>query len=133
MKNPFKKETIYQEVCLLEKTNRVDHFKLPTDTLHMESVDTAEAWGIDSKQQCKDRETGKYIQYISSTSCDPVKIYKGSGIENVDPDLVQSQTEDQSLAFTELNKEKTGSVLWLGICLALLTLTTCIVILAVAV
>lgn len=118
-----------QDVCLLSETNSVGDERLEAGTTHAESPDTAEAWGLDSNQQCRDEKTGRYIQFISSLSCDPVKIYRSLPVVMANVSLISSQTEDQEMVFTDQGKSKDGRILWVGVCLAMLTLTVCIVVL----
>lgn len=118
-----------QDVCLLSETNSVSDERLDAGTIHAESPDTAEAWGLDSKQQCKDEKTGRYIQFISSLSCDPIPIYRESATSAIksNPSLIASQTEDQEMTYIDYGKKKDSRLLWVGICLAMLTLTVCII------
>lgn len=133
MKNPFKSDTEIQQVCIKQKTNRWDDEKLPVMGLYVDSEESAESWGIDPKQQCRDRKTGKYLQFVARSSCIPVKIYRGIDSQDIDIGIVQSETERQAQALIEVQKSKSGSLLWLGICLAMLTLTVCIIVLVVMV
>jgi len=121
-----------QAVCLLSETNSVQDNWLDADILHAESLATTEAWGLDSRQQCKDEKTGQYIQFISSVSCNPVKIYRNGGkVEARDTNtaLLSSQTEDREMVFIQQGKGHDGRLLWIGICMAMLTLTVCVVVL----
>jgi len=118
-----------QDVCLMSETNSVSDERLIVGTTHAESPDTAEAWGLDSKQQCRDGKTGRYIQFISSLNCDPVPIYKNVDTKSIKTDtaLISSQTEDKELVFVETNGSKNSTLTWVGICMALLTLTLCVI------
>lgn len=116
----------HQEVCLLTTANCVEDGKLERDILHAESPKTMEAWGLDGNQQARDEETGRYVQFISSLSCDPLQIYKGSPVNKSNTSTIASQTEDQEMVYAEEGKRKDGRLLWLGICLAFMTLTVCI-------
>lgn len=120
---------VKQDVCLISETNSMNDRHLVAGNIHAESRETAEAWGLDSKQQCKDEKTGRYIQFVSSFSCHPVKIYEGVEINKADVALIASQTEDQELVYVEERGHQDSRVLWVGICLAMICLTTCIVIL----
>lgn len=116
-----------QDVCLLSETNSVSDERLGAGTTHAESSETAEAWGLDSNQQCIDEETGEYIQFISSLSYQPVQIYRNTTVRNTDASVISAQTEDQEMTFTQRGgRGKDSRLLWVGICLALLTLTLCI-------
>ena len=99
--------------------------RLDVCSIHTESPGSAEAWGLDSDQQCMDRKTGRYLQFISSLSCDPITLYKAADSTTIktDTSLLASQTEDQEMVYIEDGKSKTSGLLWVGICLALLTLT----------
>lgn len=118
-----------QDVCLLSETNRMIDEKLDAGTIHAESPDTAEAWGLDAKQQCKDEKTGRYIQFISSLSCDPIVIYKNPDTAPVkaNTSLISSQTEDQEMTYIDYGKKKDGRLIWVGVCLAMFALTLCII------
>ena len=119
-----------QDVCLLSETNSVSDERLEAGTIHAEFPDTAEAWGLDSGHQCKDERTGHYVQFISSLSCDPVRIYRGSEPIKTDTSLIAALTEDQEMTFTDRGRGKDGRLLWVGICLAMLTLTVSIAVLS---
>ena len=125
----FGKKQKRQDICLLAETNSVSDERLDAGTLHAESPDTAEAWVLDSKQQCKDKKTGRYIQFVSSMNCKPIKIYRNLTQKDIDTSLISSQTEDQELTWVDYGRNKDGRLLWIGICLAMLTLTICIVVL----
>ncbi len=120
----FGKEKAKQLVCILAETNSVKDAELDASTLHAEYYDTAEAWGLDGCQQCKDATSGRYIQFISNANCDPIRIYQNHGgeVRNVDGALVSSQTEDQEMTFTSQGKNKNGLVIWVGVCVAMITL-----------
>lgn len=118
-----------QDVCLLSETNSVSDERLEAGTIHAESPDTAEGWGLDSNQQCIDEKTGDYIQFISSLSYRPIQIYRNSKAREMDASVVASQTEDQEMTFTDRGRGKDSRLTWVGICLALLTLTVCIAVL----
>ncbi len=105
-----------QDICLLPETNSVKDSTLDADVLHAESPKTCEAWGMDARQQCIDECTGRYIQFLTPLSCDPVRIYRGSdhNVRMTDTGLVASQTEDQELTFLEEGKGHGVSMeLWL--------------------
>lgn len=127
----LKKNKNKQAVCLLSETNSVQDGWIDADILHAESPETTEAWGLDSNQQCQDEKTGRYIQFISSVSCNPVTIYRngGSGARDTNTGLISSQTEDKEMVFIAENKRTDGRLLWIGICLAMLTLLVCVVVL----
>ncbi len=128
----FGKQKIKQDVCILPETNSVKDDQLEAGTLHADNIDTAEAWGLDSGQQCKDEKTGRYIQFISSISCTPIQIYFDHGfsrVRKIKTADISSQTEDQEMTFTDRGRSKDGRLLWLGISLAMLTLMVCIVVL----
>lgn len=116
---------------MLSETNSVGDERLESGTTHAESPDTAEAWGLDSNQQCQDEKTGKYIQFISSLSCDPVRIYKNTPVILANVSLISSQTEDQEMVYTDEGRNKDGRLLWIGVSVAMLTLTICIVFLLI--
>lgn len=116
-----------QDVCLLTTTNRVEDTKLESDILHAESPSTLEAWGLDGNQQAIDEKTGRYIQFISSLSCDPLQIYQNSPVHKSNTPAIASQTEDQEMVYIEEGKRKDSRLLWIGICLAMLTLTVCVI------
>ncbi len=104
-------------ICLLSETNMVKDSSLEAYTLHAENSDTAEAWGLDSNQQCKDEKTRQYLQFISSLCCTPIKIYRDpnhNGVNRIKPSLVASQTEDQELTFIDQGSNKDGKFIWLA-------------------
>ncbi len=122
-----------QDICLLAETNSVSDERLSAGTIHAESPDTAEAWGLDSRLQCRDEKTGRYIQFVSSLNCDPIPIYKNPDTPAVktNTSLIASQTEDQEMVFVDTTSNRSSTMLWIGICTALLTLTVCVISLVV--
>lgn len=127
----FRKKKTRQDVCLITETNRVMDVHLDAGTKHAESEETAEAWGLDSRQQCKDEKTRRYVQFACSLSCDPIAIYRATErvLLKSDASLIASQTEDQEMTFIDYGSRKDGRLLWVGITLAALTLTICLAIL----
>lgn len=125
-------------VCNLPETNSVEEFKLDAYTRHAEAPEIVSAWGIDSTQQCIDEKTGRYIQFISDRSCRPLIIYQGdrekppvgltSQIVGNSVANVASQTEDEEMVYINDSKKKDSRLLWIGICLALLTLILLLVV-----
>ncbi|MBA7613515.1 hypothetical protein ES703_20766 [subsurface metagenome] len=122
-----------QDVCILAETNTVSDERLRAGTIHAENPGTAEAWGLDSRLQCQDEKTGRYVQFISSLNCDPIPIYKNPSTPPVktNTSLIASQTEDQEMVYVDTATNKNSTLLWIGICTALLTLTVCIIALVV--
>lgn len=117
-----------QDVCLIAETNKVSDDKLAVGSIHLECEDTAEAWGLDSRQQCKDEHSNRYIQFIGSLSCDPIKIYRNTNhTVETNTSLTASQTEDKEMVYTEREGSKHTLILWLGVCLSLLILTIAII------
>ena len=120
-----------QNACLLDETNSVDDIKLDGAIAHAESYDTQSAWGLDSEQQAMDEETGKFFQFISLRSYIPLKIFRSNGHSEVqivgdNVSTIAAQTEDQEMFSVDEKKEKDSRLLWVGICLAMLTLTVCV-------
>jgi len=120
---------VKQDICLLPGTNRVIEDRLEAGNTHVFNDDTAEAWGLDASQQCIDERTNRYIQFVSSLNCDPVPIYRSQDTPPIKSNvsLISSQTEDQEMVYLDKRASKSSMGLWLGICLALLTLTVCII------
>lgn len=120
---------IKQDICLLTETNKVkDESISDVGILHIESPETAEAWLLNQKQMCKDENTGQYVQFVSSQNCVPIKIYRnGSNEKTTDMSLISSQTDDAEMVFIDTKSSKNSQLLWIGICLALLTLTVLVV------
>lgn len=121
-------------VCLLAGTNSAKDDVIDAGTLHAQNYDTAEAWTLNANQQCKDEKSGEYIQFIGSSHCDPIRIYRNHGSQDEDDtnlSALSSDTEDKEMAFLDRGKEKDSRLLWIGICAAMLTLTVCIIALIV--
>ena len=119
----------HQDVCILSPANQARDASLIAGTIHISNFDTVEAWGLDAKQQCIDEKSGRYVQFISSLSCDPIQIYETNPSEPADLCLLSSQTEDQEMTYTDYGKQKDSRLLWIGISLGMLTLTVCLVVL----
>lgn len=133
IKRILNRNTEEQDVCFLTETNRVEDDSYLVSALYAENFDAAEAWGLDSKQQCKDEKTGHYIQFISSLSCDPLTIYGNSGhseARKANVSLVSAQTEDKEMTFTDRGRGHDARLIWVGVCLALLTLTILVMVLS---
>ena len=111
------------DVCLISETGNVIDVRLEAGINHVESPDTAEAWGLDSSHQAKDPQTGRYIQFVSSLSCDPLQIYKDKSVLQADMGAIASQTEDQELNYIDNGNNKSSQLLWVGISCAILALT----------
>ncbi len=117
------------DICLNSETGDAVDVRLNAGINHVETNDTAEAWGLDSSHQCKDSKTGRYIQFVSSLSCDPLPIYSGRPVLTTDMADIASQTEDQELNYVESGNGKSSQLLWVGICCAILSLTLLIAVL----
>jgi len=122
------KKKITQDFCLISETNRVTDQCMDTGTVHAECEDSCEAWGLDAGQQCIDEQTGRYVQFISSLSCNPIKIYQERNhYKEASIALISSQTEDKEMTYTSRNTNKNSMLLWVGICVALLSLTVLVI------
>ena len=119
-----KKNKIKQTICNLTENNTAYDDKLEAFEAHCENPKECVAWELDSLQQCIDQKTGHFIQFIGELSFRPIKIYH-SLVRSKDTNItaISSQTEDAEMTFLEAGKKKEGMVLWLGISLALVTLT----------
>ena len=128
-----KRHSRRQDVCILTESNSVDDAKLDSGVVHAEDPDSAVAWLLDSQQQFKDEYNGRWHQVISDLSFKPIVIFdsiadkRGTVDKNIT--TISKQTEDEEMVFLDRRKSKDGRLLWLGICLAMLTLTVCIVVL----
>ena len=122
------------DITLLTGNNKVEDIKLEAYVTHIESEKTAEAWGMYSRQQCKDESNGRYYQFVSPMSYKPLKIYRGgngskssdksqeeSVVDNVA--AISSQTEDEEMVFLGNRQSKDSRLLWIGIALAVVALT----------
>lgn len=122
------KKRINQDFCLISETNRITDERLEAGTVHAECEETAEAWGLDSGQQCIDEETGRYVQFVSSLSCNPIRIYQERNhYKEASVSLISSQTEDKEMTFTAREQGNRSKLLWIGICTALLSITVLVI------
>jgi hypothetical protein len=106
---------------LLNEINEVHEHKLNAFKSHVESILTVEAWGLNSRQQCIDEETGKYLQFIDPKSYKPIQIYQATdGDDDVESNVeaISSETEDEEMTLLDRNDHKDGRMLWIGIALA---------------
>lgn len=112
----------------MAETNSVKDDRLEAGTLHAESPETLEAWGLYADQQCKDEFTDEYVQFISSTHCKPLKVYENfPNLGDVDTEIISARDVDEELIYIDQGRKSGGMMLWVGICLALATLTVCII------
>ena len=128
--NLFKGKSV-QDVCLLTETNSVEDRALESLILHAESPGTAEAWGLDSEQQCRDDKTGRYIQFISSVSCEPVTIYRGADGEkkarDTNTSTISAETEDKEMVYTGQPKGNNGLAIWMAACVTMIVFVVLLV------
>lgn len=117
-----------QDICLISETNTIIEDRLEAGTQQCQSVETAEAWELDSKQQCKDEQTGRYIQFIGTSHCTPIRIYQEiPEKQDTTLRLISSNTEDQEMTYLGEQNSRRSHALILSICAAMLTLTVCII------
>jgi hypothetical protein len=125
------KGKIAQDVCLLTEMNSVEDRQLDSLILHAESNGTAEAWGLDSEQQCKDEKTGRYVQLISSVSCEPVTIYRGAdgkkAARGTNTSTISAETEDKEMTYTGQGKSGNGIAIWLTACVTMIVFVVLLV------
>jgi hypothetical protein len=122
------------DVLLFDEVNKVRGCKLDAYKSHIESIKTLEAWGLNSRQQCKDEVSGKYLQFVDAKSFKPIKIYEGQdGDKGVESDVstIASETEDEEMTLLDNEQHKNGMLLWLGIGLTGVILAFMIAILVV--
>ena len=122
----FKKNNTTQNVCKLTENNTAYDDKLDAFEAHAELLQDCLAWEMDSFQQAIDEKTKRFIQFIGERSYRPIKIFRSlqNGNENdTNITTIASQTEDQEMVFLDEGKKKDGRLLWLGICLCLVTIT----------
>lgn len=119
-----------QDVFLMAENNSVGDGQLDTGIIHIESMDTGESWKLDPMQQCRDSMTGRYVQYIGNSHYDPIKIYRSvDGYQPTNDAVITRQTVNREIGFTanETQKNRDGQLLWLGIIVAMLTFTVCVI------
>ncbi|MDD5511753.1 MAG: hypothetical protein PHI12_13220 [Dehalococcoidales bacterium] len=108
-------------VCLLNEVNEAKEYKLDAYKSHIESTKTLEAWGLNSRQQCIDEETGEYLQFIDPKDYRPIKIYESmDGDKDVEGAVttIANEAEDEEMTLLDTEEREDGRLLWIGIALA---------------
>lgn len=79
---------------------------------------SSEAWAINDSLQLKDRETGKYVQFVTGWSCNPVDLFgydDAGSLAEKDIWAIAARVTDEALNWFEKQKQKHTLLLWAGI------------------
>ncbi len=114
-----------QPVKVLTEEGGIADAVLGVGGRYASSPKSLEAWGLNRLQQVKDKVTGKYVQFISEVSYNPLVLWPGGKEDKsvkANINTIASQAVDDELAFVDERSRKNSMTLYLGIIAGMLTL-----------
>ena len=119
-----------QQVKVLTEDSGIVDAELNVERRYATSPKSMEAWGLNRIQQVKDKITGKYVQFISEISYNPLTLWPSSDKKedksvkhNINE--IAGEAVDDELAYIDERKRKNSMLVILGIIASLLTLVVC--------